>query len=247
MGRPRGSKNSVQRKYKDYTGEAINQLRVIRKTGLDKHGASVYECVCVCGNTKLISVGNLKRTKSCGCLRVDAALPTRTNKRCSKCKEIKPVAEFNRNKSRRDGYSQFCKSCISEIEKYHRPRQRKWRAEYQREKRRNSINFRIAGNLRRRFRDALRGRQKWTSVLNMVGCSLGDFVKYIENDLSNGMTWNNYGKYWHIDHIKPCAAFDLSDPEQQKLCFHYSNMRPLRASENVSKSSWYNGVRYRYG
>jgi hypothetical protein len=50
------------------------------------------------------------------------------------------------------------------------------------------------------------------------------------------MSWDNYGiKGWHIDHIIPCAAFDLTDPEQQKICFHYTNLRPLYWADNISR------------
>ena len=59
---------------------------------------------------------------------------------------------------------------------------------------------------------------------------------YLESLFQEGMTWDNYNFYgWHIDHIIPIASFDLSDPEQQKKCFHYTNLQPLWASDNLQK------------
>jgi len=53
------------------------------------------------------------------------------------------------------------------------------------------------------------------------------------------MSWDNYGSYWHIDHIRPCASFDLTDPEQQKDCFDFTNLQPLEAKENIRKGAKY--------
>ena len=50
------------------------------------------------------------------------------------------------------------------------------------------------------------------------------------------MTWDNYGSYWHVDHIIPCCKFDLTDPEQQLKCFHYTNLQPLEATANLRKN-----------
>jgi hypothetical protein len=52
------------------------------------------------------------------------------------------------------------------------------------------------------------------------------------------MSWENYGLYgWHIDHILPCSSFDLLKPEEQRKCFHWSNMQPLWARDNLRKSA----------
>jgi hypothetical protein len=50
------------------------------------------------------------------------------------------------------------------------------------------------------------------------------------------MNWENQGE-WHIDHILPCASFDLTKEEEQRKCFHYTNLQPLWAKDNMIKGS----------
>jgi hypothetical protein len=79
-----------------------------------------------------------------------------------------------------------------------------------------------------------------TKTRDFLGCTDEFLQKYLISKFSDGMTVENYGE-WHIDHIKPCSSFDLTDPEQQKLCFHYTNLQPLWAEENLIKSdTWEN-------
>lgn len=73
---------------------------------------------------------------------------------------------------------------------------------------------------------------------SLVGCPVGFLRSYIEGKFENGMTWDNYGA-WHVDHIRPCASFDLSDKEQVLQCFNWRNLQPMWASENSSKGSYY--------
>lgn len=80
-----------------------------------------------------------------------------------------------------------------------------------------------------------------------LGCSLDFFKTYISSLFKEGMSWDNWGRgkgMWHLDHIIPCAYFDLSDVEQQKQCFHYTNQSPLWESDSLRKNSKYNGKRY---
>jgi hypothetical protein len=101
----------------------------------------------------------------------------------------------------------------------------------------NNIQAKIKHNLRTRINLVLRGKIKSGSTIDMLGCDIKFFMQYIEDKFLLGMNWNNHTrKGWHIDHIIPCASFDLTDPQQQKKCFHYTNLQPLWAADNIRKS-----------
>lgn len=100
------------------------------------------------------------------------------------------------------------------------------------------INFRIRKLMRNIVRSAIRrvskNNIKHSSTITQIGCDDVFFKQYIESKFKKGMTWDNHGK-WHVDHIIPCSKFDLTDPAQQKMCNHYSNLQPLWAKDNLKK------------
>lgn len=109
---------------------------------------------------------------------------------------------------------------------------------YMRKRRRNDINFRMAGRLRTSLCLALQGKTKSQSALKLLGCSLESFKLYLESKWETGMSWENYSRDgWNVDHIMPVSIFDLSNREHQRRCFHYSNMQPMWAEENRAKSN----------
>ena len=95
---------------------------------------------------------------------------------------------------------------------------------------------RLGRILRCRITSALSGRTRSGNLSDLIGCSLIEFIKHIEAQFVAGMTWDNHGTVWHIDHKKPCALFDLSKPDEQAACFHFTNQQPLPALENLKKS-----------
>jgi hypothetical protein len=103
------------------------------------------------------------------------------------------------------------------------------------------INFKLLHNLRNRIWYALKRNIKSVRTIQLVGCSIENLKKHLENQFKIGMNWSNYGK-WHIDHIIPCASFDMSKEIEQKKCFHYTNLQPLWAIENLIKHDKYKGV-----
>lgn len=76
--------------------------------------------------------------------------------------------------------------------------------------------------------------------MELIGCDIDYLWKHLIAQFTEGMKVENYGE-WHMDHIKPCASFNLEDEEQQRECFHYSNLQPLWAEDNLSKGDRYNG------
>jgi len=100
--------------------------------------------------------------------------------------------------------------------------------------------FRIVSCMRTRISKLLRlkNANKNNKFYNYLGCCKEEFIEYFQSKFKENMSWNNHGK-WHIDHIKPCALFNLLDEEEQKKCFHYTNLQPLWASENLSKGCKY--------
>lgn len=101
-------------------------------------------------------------------------------------------------------------------------------------------SFRIQRSICSRIRNAMAGKTKGFPSLKLVGVASWDVLKkYLESKFLPNMTWDNYGTHgWHIDHIIPCARFDFTQIEQQKQCFHYSNLQPLWAHDNWIKNKY---------
>jgi hypothetical protein len=94
-----------------------------------------------------------------------------------------------------------------------------------------------AKKLRDKFRAAFKKHRatKCAKTQELLGCSFEFFKQHIEIQFKEGMSWENRRSF-HIDHIKPLSHFDLTDPEQQKAAFHWSNLQPLYPIENFRKS-----------
>jgi hypothetical protein len=103
--------------------------------------------------------------------------------------------------------------------------------------------YRAVNQLRCKLHDAVKRLPTKTRLLArwgarstigpLIGCSPSDLKSHLEALFRPGMSWANYGRGgWEIDHIKPCASFDLTDPDQCRACFHYSNLRPLWFKDN---------------
>jgi len=136
---------------------------------------------------------------------------------------------------------QYCKENKEQIKQYrekNKGRIKKYNTRYMKEKRNKDIGFRILSNCRTRLYQVIKGNLKSASTKKLIGCSIEKLLEHLENQFADGMTWDNYGE-WHVDHIKPCAMFDFTKEEEQRECFHYTNLQPLWAEENLRKSDKY--------
>lgn len=90
--------------------------------------------------------------------------------------------------------------------------------------------------LRSRIKTAFRrsGAPKSVKTIELLGCTPDEAKRHIESQFRKGMTWDNYGE-WHIDHIVPVKHFDITKEEEQRKAFHYTNLQPLWAHENLHK------------
>ena len=98
----------------------------------------------------------------------------------------------------------------------------------------------LKDQLRRRVLGALARvkAEKSGRTFELIGCTPQFLKDHLESQFKPGMSWAQRN-LWHIDHRIPCARFDLTDPKQQRACFHYKNLQPLWATENLRKGSRY--------
>lgn len=107
---------------------------------------------------------------------------------------------------------------------------------YKNNKYQENIQYRLAVNLRARFKIALKNNQKKGSAVQDLGCTIDELKLYLEMQFASGMTWDNYGE-WHIDHITPLSSFDLTCRMELLEAVHYTNLQPLWAEDNLRKGS----------
>ena len=150
------------------------------------------------------------------------------------CKTCRNTREHDKRESNREEYNKKQREFWA---KNNEKRNATRRANLQK-RRDEDAQYRVKMALHVRLYDAVK-RQKGTKsskTSELLGCTVEDLRLFLEAEFTEGMTWENYGK-WHIDHIRPCASFNLENPEEQKKCFHWTNLQPLWAQDNIRKGA----------
>lgn len=103
-------------------------------------------------------------------------------------------------------------------------------------KKNSNINLRLKQNLRSRIWHALKNGNKKENFEKLIGCTVDFLKEHLQYQFKLGMNWDNYGSQWHVDHIKPCVSYDMTQESQRLECFNYKNLQPLWKLENLIKN-----------
>ena len=155
------------------------------------------------------------------------------------------VSQCNKeyHEANKDKIADYYKKHYDENKDTYLKNNQKWRSEnreYTREKEnerlRTNPDLRLRKNCRKRIWSALKGiGYKEASSIEYLDCDVKFLKIWLEYNFQDGMSFDNYGPYWHVDHVIPCAKFDLKKPKEIAHCFHWVNLKPMKGSENMSK------------
>jgi hypothetical protein len=176
-------------------------------------------------NPRVCSLGISPR-----CRKVDSWAGT--NPECPKCRYEKTKSAYReRNAKSKAKHPEYWKSWREK----NRSKLNEYNNAYSKTRKAADPAYKIKHNLRIRMNRCLKGELKAHHMLSITGKTADGLKLHLESTWKPGMSWENYGSHWHIDHIVPCAAFDLSNPDEQARCFHFSNLQALSAVDNMSK------------
>jgi len=157
----------------------------------------------------------------------------KTRKKYNSSNKEKIQEYANNNKEKLKEYAKKYYSNPDNLEK-HRIQNR----ENSKRRRSNDPHFKLIENLRHAVYTKLK-QQKCSSSIKYLGCDIKSYKSYLESKFLPEMSWENYGEIWEIDHIRPCASFDLTILEEQQKCFHYTNTQPLFKTTSIAQSLGY--------
>lgn len=111
--------------------------------------------------------------------------------------------------------------------------------EYNKLKRQNDPYWRLSKNMSKAIWECLKNNKNQLSWLKFVDYTLSELISHLESKFDDKMNWENYGSYWHLDHIRPMSWFDLKT--EFKECWALENLQPLEGTINYSKCNRYEG------
>lgn len=166
---------------------------------------------------------------------------------CTKCKKRKILNEFCKNKNSKDKHNSVCKNCFNKYYKQYikspkvKEHNRKYNTKWMKKRRQNDVLYRLQGNIGSLLWDCLKSQKEGKKWEGLVGYTVKDLMIHLEKQFDKNMNWNNYGSYWHVDHIKPVSLFKYRTYKDKefKECWALENLQPLERIANIKKGNKY--------
>ena len=173
---------------------------------------------------------------------------------CTTCKVKKTNSEFYKRTSgklhtsckycqlqRKREYYQDNKQVLKEKRKHYyrnnKAKVRKCESRYRKKRLKHDVKFKMIMRIRNHLNQYLQDGKRFSSM-KYLGCTLDELKTHLESKFQDGMSWDNYGRDgWHIDHIYPLSKADLTSEDECFRVFHYTNLQPLWAIDNIKKSN----------
>lgn len=179
-----------------------------------------------------------RRIDSCGC-ETCSKINVKKHAQTEKCKLAKRAWNKNnpekikeQNKRTRIKNPETCKQAVKNWRNQNKEYMQAWEREYVK----TNLDRRLRIYLRTRLNQAVKKDQKAGSAVRDLGCSIDFFKEYMAKQFKDGMTWENRGKVWEIDHIEPLCSFDLEDREEFLKVVHYTNLQPITLKDHKEKT-----------
>ncbi len=152
---------------------------------------------------------------------------------------------LNKERKREHQRKSYYKNIVKEHlrDKIYRILNRDKRNAYMREKNRNDLHYHINQNMGKALHFSLKKKKDNKKWQELVGYTLIDLINHLEKQFTSTMNWDNYGSYWHVDHIRPKSWFKFSSPNEEefKKCWSLKNLQPLERFKNYIKNNHYEG------
>lgn len=181
-------------------------------------------------------------------------------KKCSKCNIQKSLDQYHNRKAAVDGKRNECKDCLKkwkqdyykvnsehvkktclEYRLNNKEKVKKFKREYENRRiLREPIYAKLCRARKLLYKVFTCGKISDATCLELFGGTKAEYRIYMYGKFSATMRQNNYGNYWVIDHIRPLSSFNLSNEEDFKAAFHYTNTQPLPQAENLKKANKWN-------
>lgn len=176
-----------------------------------------------------------------GC--TSSTLGASERKRCKRCENVFPRNNKHFHQTRKGlpsvaPLNSNCRLCTNHLSNLY-AKTEKGKARYRRAAQKPLA--RLKHSIRSRLKAALKRAcaNKQVSLTGAVDCTSQQLLAHLEKQFKPGMTLENWGTVWEVDHVLPVCAFDLTDPVHQSAVNHYFNLQPLFKHENVSKGGKY--------